>query len=337
MPGLSGLDLQAELLRRGFDWPIVFMTGHGGIPNVVRAMKNGAVEFIEKPFTDERLIAALHAGFVALKKNMEESSGSALAEVRTALQREGIFPHYQQKVDLASGRIVGFEALIRWGSSRKGDNSKLIHQAFEDAGLGKPLSERMLECILADVAGWSRAGIPFGHVAINASSMDLEDEHFPARLLRRLEKMRIPADAIHLEVTESVSVGPDAEQVNKALAALRDNGIAVALDDFGTGYASLAHLQDLPFDYFKIDRSFVARFRESSSSSIIKAMIGLARGLGKGIVGEGVESRDQAEFLKDHGCPIGQGYLFGHAIPAEAAPMLFAAPRHLPKAATRRR
>lgn len=321
MPGLSGLGLQAELLRRGFNWPVVFMTGHGEVPTAVEAIKNGAVEFIEKPFTDERLLTALHAGFRALKR-VSEPSGSALAEVRTALRRNGIFPHYQPKVDLGSGKVVGFEALIRWGASQQGDNAKLIHQAFNDEGLSKPLSERMLDVVVSDVAGWLEGKVEFGHVAINASSADLEDPSFPSLVLGKLEKWNIPPSRIHIEVTESVSLGPDATEVKESLATLRNAGIMVALDDFGTGYASLTHLQDLPFDYIKIDRSFVARSEEPSSASIIRAMIGLSTGLGKGTVAEGVETAEQARFLQEQGCQIGQGHLFRRPVPADAVPDL---------------
>lgn len=321
MPGLSGLELQAELLRRGFNWPIVFMTGHGDTPTVVQAIQKGAVEFIEKPFSDERLLSALHAGFASLTEKIEETN-SSLAEVRTALQRDGIFPYYQPKVRLATGEAAGFEALIRWGSSRIRTNTSLIHDAFEDRGLAKPLAERMIDGILTDVAAWIRGGIAFGHVAINASSVDLEDEGFPARLLAKMEKRGIPSGAIHVEVTEGVSVRADAAEVNKALAQLRAQGIKIALDDFGTGYASLAHLQDLPFDYIKIDRSFIDRFKEPSTASIIKAMIGLARGLGKDIVAEGVEREDQASFLIEHGCEFGQGFLYNKAVSADDVPKI---------------
>jgi EAL domain-containing protein (putative c-di-GMP-specific phosphodiesterase class I) len=141
-------------------------------------------------------------------------------------------------------------------------------------------------------------------------------------VLGKLEKWSIPANQIHIEVTESVSLGPDATEVKESLATLRKAGVMVALDDFGTGYASLTHLQDLPFDYIKIDRSFIARSEEPSSASIIKAMIGLSTGLGKGTVAEGVETTEQARFLKEQGCQIGQGHLFGRPAPAEAVPDL---------------
>lgn len=317
MPGLSGLDLQTELLRRSFDWPLIFMTGHGDIPTVVHALKKGALEFIEKPFTDERLLAVLNDGFALVGRCRK----SECERVREALQQGNILPHYQPKVDLRSGTVVGFEALLRWDTQRSAtERCKAIHDAYEDPALGSALTERMLDCIMADIKGWIEAGTRFGHVSINASSCDIEDPAYADRLLARLEEAGVPASAIQVEVTETVTLDPQAHVVRETLDKLFAAGITIALDDFGTGFASLTHLQNLPVQVIKIDRAFVATLEDKSSASIVKAIVGLARGLGKEVVAEGVETRLQARFLSANGCDFAQGYLFGPGLPAAEVP-----------------
>jgi len=322
MPTMSGLDLQAELLACSFDWPLIFMTGHGDIPTVVTAVKNGAIEFIQKPFSDEQLLTALHAGFAALR-DRRISAGEA---VRDALRRDKVLPHYQPKVDLSSGTVIGFEALLRWTPQPSHlDTCKAIHDAFEDRVLGAALTQRMLQQIFSDMAGWISSGVPFGHVAINASSGDLEDPDYVPGLVRALTKNGIPPEAVQVEVTETVTVDPSAHLVRSSLEKLSSAGIAIALDDFGTGFASLTHLQNLPVDVIKIDRSFLANLDSPSSASIIKAIVGLSKGLGKQVVAEGVETAAQAKFLVETGCEIGQGFLFGRAMPASEVPRIVAA------------
>lgn len=322
MPRMSGLELQSELLKRCLDWPLIFMTGAGEIGTAVHAIKRGAIEFIEKPFSENALLSALHQGFVELRK-AEAQGGSGHDQIRSALQAETIFPHYQPKVDLKSGDIVGFEALLRWNED-EGDTGRAsaIHSAFQDDKLQGPLTNRMFEQVLNDLASWQKEGIDFGHVSINASSHVFDDLEFADNLLAMMSERQVPPGKVQIEVTESVSIDPNADQVRTALDKLAGAGVEIALDDFGTGFASLTHLQSLPIDVIKIDRRFVKDFRDPASASIVKAIVGLSKGLGKRVVAEGVETPAQARFLQESGCDLGQGFLFGRAIPAAEVPDL---------------
>lgn len=324
MPRMSGLELQSELLKRCLDWPLIFMTGAGEIGSAVHAIKRGAIEFIEKPFSENALLSALHQGFVELRK-VEAQQGTGHEGIRSALQTETIFAHYQPKVDFKTGEVAGFEALLRWNEEdQDGARASAIHSAFQDDKLQGPLTDRMFEQVLHDMVSWQKDGVNFGHVSINASSHVFDDFEFADNVLRMIDERQLPPGKIQIEVTESVSIDPNADQVRAALDKFAAAGVEIALDDFGTGFASLTHLQSLPVDVIKIDRRFVKNYRDPASASIVKAIIGLSKGLGKRVVGEGVETPAQARFLQESGCDLGQGFLFGRAISAAKVPDLLA-------------
>lgn len=316
MPGMSGLNLQQRLLSQAIEWPFILMSGQGDIPVAIEAIKKGAVEYLQKPFTDDQLLSVLHSGFRSLKSVGPVDNGS----IREALKCGKVVPHYQPKIDLLTGRSAGFEALLRWdGADPRADTANAIRDAFADPILGLKLSRRMLECILADISGWVERGIAFGRISFNASSRDLENPHYAEEVLEKLERAGVVPGAIQIEVLETVAFDPHTH-VRETLERLSNARVSIALDDFGTGYASLTHLRALPVDTIKIDRSFISTLDEPSSSSIVKAMIGLAKGLGKEVIAEGVETREQALFLKQQGCDVAQGFYFGQAVPANDVP-----------------
>jgi EAL domain-containing protein (putative c-di-GMP-specific phosphodiesterase class I)/CheY-like chemotaxis protein len=316
MPGMSGLSLQQKLLSHSIEWPFILMSGQGDIPVAIEAIKKGAVEYLQKPFTDEQLLAALHSGFRALRSGGRKEN----LAIREALENGDVAPHYQPLVHLGTGRIKGFEALLRWNEPDKRiDTGNSIRNAFADDVLGRKLSRRMLECIIGDVARWREMDLPFGRISFNASTRDLENPLYAQEVLEQLKAAGVPPRAIQVEVVETVAFDPHTH-VRETLEKLSLGGVPIALDDFGTGYASLTHLRALPVDTIKIDRSFVSTLEEPSSASIVKAMIGLAKGLEKEVVAEGVETREQVEFLKEHGCDTAQGFYFGQAVPAAEIP-----------------
>lgn len=249
-----------------------------------------------------------------------------LSIARNALSDRSILPFYQPKVSLASGHVAGFEALLRW-RNKSGELCfpHSISAAFDDAELASDISARMLDGVLADVAGWLEKGVPFGHVAINAGSVELRQHDFVDMLLEQLAAKGIPSDKIQLEVTESVFLGRGSEHIAKALRGLSDGGIKLALDDFGTGFASLSHLNMHPVDYIKIDRSFVQDIgKPKGGEAIVGAVVGLGRSLGIGTVAEGIETAEQHDFLVQLGCQFAQGFLYSEAVAAEEVAALIA-------------
>lgn len=241
---------------------------------------------------------------------------------REALAAGRVEPHYQPKVDLKSGRVVGFEALLRWrdGAGRLRSPADL-QAAFEDLHVAAELSDRMLARVVADMARWRGEGVAFGSVAVNVSNAEFGRGDLTGRVLDRLELAGLPADKLELELTETVLLGERGVEVERTLRELADAGVRVALDDFGTGFASLVHLRRFPIHVIKIDRSFTAGVcGDPGAAAIVRALVGLGRDLGIETVAEGVETSDQFRWLREVGCTLGQGYLFGRAQLAELVP-----------------
>jgi diguanylate cyclase (GGDEF)-like protein len=249
---------------------------------------------------------------------------SELSLARHALREDLIVPLYQPKVELGSGKLIGFEALLRWRHPTRGMQiPETLATAFEDYELARELTERMLTGALRDIRTWLDHGVEFGHVAINAGAADFKQQDFAERLLERLDQACVPHDRIQVEVTETVFLGRGADYVERALKTLSDSGIRIALDDFGTGYASLSHLKQFPVDIVKIDRSFLRNIRQDAhNAAIIKTVVSLGRSLDLDVVAEGVETAQQEAFLIAHGCRLGQGFLYGKAAAAEHIPQL---------------
>lgn len=248
---------------------------------------------------------------------------------RLALERCDIVPFYQPKICLRTGKLEGFEALLRWrdasGSIRPPGE---VEAAFEDFELAHQISERMQDCIIKDMRTWLDAQLDIGHVAINAAAAEFSRNDFATRLLGKLDEVGVAARYLQVEVTETVFLGRGADHVSSALLALKARGVEIALDDFGTGYASLSHLKDFPVDVIKIDRSFITDLLcNSGDTAIVGALLGLAEKLNMTTVAEGIETKEQAEFLKNRGCDFGQGFLFGKAVSAEQIPALLRAPK----------
>jgi diguanylate cyclase (GGDEF)-like protein/PAS domain S-box-containing protein len=252
---------------------------------------------------------------------------SMLALARDAIEKNWIVPFYQPKVDLKTGAVAGFEALLRWHHPGKGFQSPdTIAAAFEDLTIATGLSDRMIEGVIGDVRGWLDRGVPFGNVAINAAAAEFRTGDFAERLLERLEAAGVPPEVIQLEVTETVFLGRGADCVERTLKTLSAAGITIALDDFGTGYASLSHLKQFPVDLLKIDKSFVRDLcLTPDAAAIIRAVIHLGHSLDVRIVAEGIETRAQAASLLAQGCDFGQGYLYSRAVPAADVPAILAA------------
>jgi EAL domain-containing protein (putative c-di-GMP-specific phosphodiesterase class I) len=237
--------------------------------------------------------------------------------MRDGLERNEFRAYFQPKINLANGRIEGAEALARWV---RPDRTIVSPARFipvaEESGLIAPLSEAILREACWKAAAWARAGAP-AKVAVNVSSLQFRDERFAERVLQIVQHAGLAPSNLELEITESIAI-EDPERALRAIEPLRQSGIKLAIDDFGCGHSSLAALSKLPFDIIKIDQQFLrALLRgESHAAAIVEMILALARTLGLEIVAEGVEQREQAEFVAARGCQWGQGFYYGAAMPA---------------------
>lgn len=252
-----------------------------------------------------------------------ESRKAMLREARDALNDDRIIPFYQAKIDLKTGAVVGFEALLRWHHHRRGlQPPGRIRAAFEDTLLASALTDRMIDRVLVDIERLSEKEVAFGRIAINGSLADFRRDDFADRILTKFQQKGLSPRLLELEVTESVFVDHLAANVDRALQALVAEGVSIALDDFGTGYASLTHLQQFPVHVLKIDRSFISRLDSSDTAdfAIVHGVIDIAHRMKIATVAEGVENENQLAQLRALGCDIAQGYLVSRAIGAERLP-----------------
>lgn len=241
---------------------------------------------------------------------------SLASQLRAALKRREFSLHYQPIMELASGRIVGFEALMRW-RNREGTRLRpdLFIPAAEDCGLIPQFTEYALECATREIPRLI-AFCPGVFVSINLASSDLHSERTIDLLRNLLQTPGIKPENIVVEATEHSFLDP--QRAGLIVAGIRALGIRVAIDDFGTGYCGLSHLTNLETDFLKIDKVFVeAAGTESATGQVALHIIRIAKTLGLKIIGEGVENEGQAAFLREHGVEFGQGWWFHAAMPLE--------------------
>ena len=233
--------------------------------------------------------------------------------LRLALKKKEFLLHYQPIVALASGRMVGVEALLRWPRDGVFMRPELFITAAEDSGLITQFTEYVLEQIAVDAPSFL-AQHPDCYVSINLSAKDLHGDHIVESLRRLVSTSGIDAASIMVEMTEHSLL--DADRAGTAVEAIRALGIRVAIDDFGTGFSSLSHLAKLKTDCLKIDKVFVdAIGTDAATSEVALHIIQMAESLKLTVIGEGVETEDQSRFLRDHGVEFGQGWLYARAMP----------------------
>ena len=224
---------------------------------------------------------------------------------------------YQPQIELASGRIASVEALVRWRHPTRGivPPDEFISIA-EESGLIVPLSDLVMRQALKQISEWWKQGCRDLRVAVNVSGAQFEAPDFPDWVFAHLDEAGLPGSCLELEITESLLMADEAAAAH-AVRAVRELGVHVAIDDFGTGYSSLAYLKHFPIEALKIDRSFVADLgRDSNDAAICAAIIAMGRQLGLKIVAEGVETREQLEFLATHGCTLAQGFYINRPVEA---------------------
>jgi diguanylate cyclase (GGDEF)-like protein/PAS domain S-box-containing protein len=235
-----------------------------------------------------------------------------------ALERHEFLLHYQPKVNLNSGQIVGVEALLRWRHPERGliPPVEFIPLA-ESSGLIAPIGRWVLREACRQAREWRGAGLPHIGMAVNISAVEFRDKDFLANLQSTLVEAGMNPANLELELTESVLMR-HVESTDRLLRELHAIGVCLTVDDFGTGYSSLSYLSRFPIGCLKIDRSFVQRINsEQNDDLIIRAVIGMGQSLNQRVVAEGVETQEQLAFLQLLGCDEGQGYYFCHPVPAQ--------------------
>ena len=266
------------------------------------------------------LAKASHTPLEQYSPERDEYSPARLAlagEFRRAIDSGELVAWYQPKIDVASGRIVGAEALARWvhpvrGLVRPDEFIPIVEQT----NLLRPMTLRIVRSAIETFASLHRAGLDLG-ISVNLSARNLLDPDIPRAIASMLRSSGLPSDQLTVEVTESAMMN-DPERAIATLGELRDLGLHVSVDDFGTGHASLAYLKRLPVTELKIDKSFITHLaNDSSDQSIVRSTIELGHELGLTCVAEGVEDEWTLEWLGAQSCDLAQGFLFSQAVPAE--------------------
>lgn len=241
---------------------------------------------------------------------------SLRSAMRSALRRKEFVLHYQPIIDLASKRTVGVEALLRWPTARDiGARPELFIQAAEECGLIERFTEYVINQLKIDAPRFF-SRYPDCYISLNVSAADLSEGNVVESLRALVATPGVDAGNVMVEITEHSFIEP--ESASRTIAAIRALGVGVTIDDFGTGYSSLSHLTSLKADYLKIDKVFVdAIGTDSVTSEVILHIIEMARALKMTLIGEGVETPEQANFLRDHGVLYAQGWLFSMALPLD--------------------
>jgi diguanylate cyclase (GGDEF)-like protein/PAS domain S-box-containing protein len=281
---------------------------------------------------DVALYRAKEAGrntFQFYRKEMNARAMERLlleSRLRGAIEREEFVLHYQPQVELDSGRIVGVEALLRWQSA---DLGLLMPMAFiplaEETGLIVPIGEWVMLEACRQLAQWRAAGLPVERVAVNLSARQMHVGDVAQQINRILDDCGLPPGCLDIEITESLAM-EQPERTRALLLSLKQRGITLSMDDFGTGYSSLGYLKQYPLDVLKIDRSFVRDIAtDPNDAAIVSTIIAMARSLNLTVLGEGIETEAQRQFLLQQGCRHGQGYLFGRPVSAAEMEALLSA------------
>ncbi|MDH5572120.1 MAG: EAL domain-containing protein [Gammaproteobacteria bacterium] len=240
------------------------------------------------------------------------------SNLRNAIRNNELSLHYQPQIDLSSNKITGCEALLRWNNKALGQVAPDIFiPVAEDTGLIISIGDWVLQQACNDMTEWQAQGYDDFQVSVNVSSRQLRSECFIDDIKNIINNAKFKSGSLKLELTESILLNGEMDNI-ELLQQINQLGISLSLDDFGTGYSSLSYLKKFPFDEIKIDRSFVSDIPDNTDDAILcEAIIAMAKSLKLTIVGEGVETEEQLEFLKKHGADAVQGFYFSKAIPAD--------------------
>ena len=285
------------------------VVGDAGPEDVLRRLLSAA--------DDARDVPEGLAGYDAEHDLRKARSFALLNDFEAALASDDqLHLVFQPRVELATGRLLGVEALLRWrhpalGNVSPGEFIPLIEQT----ALVRPMTEWVFASAIRQALAWEKMGVDI-RVSVNASARNLDEGDFAERLLRNLHRVGLDPHRLELEFTESTTAR-DQPRVIAQLGMLHEAGIAIAIDDFGTGYSNMAYIQQLPVSVLKIDRSFVTDLTTSATNAkLVRSMIAMAKDLGYRVVAEGIETRDVYDALAGLNCDEGQGYLMAKPMTA---------------------
>jgi diguanylate cyclase (GGDEF)-like protein len=322
-----------DRITAAFGKPLA-VAGHE-IPVAVRA---GLARFPENGADAESLLqnaeAALHKArntgerFLRYRRELSSEVAERLAlerRLRTALEADQFVLHYQPKVSIATGELVGAEGLLRWNDPERGVVAPGVFlPVLESTGLIVDVGEWVVRQAARDLERWATQGLKPIRLAVNVSPLQLRDPQFAARFFAAAGQALGGARGIDIEITEGALLD-DTVFLGRTLQRVRDGGVQVAIDDFGTGYSSLSRLADLPVDTLKIDRSFISRLAgDKTAQAVVGTIISLARAFGLSTVAEGVEREEELALLRGLQCEQSQGYLHSRPLPAAAFETLLA-------------
>ena len=286
---------------------------HDGID--VTTLMNNAVTAMSKAKADGG------GGFYLYSPSMNTRAAERLElekKLRCAQEKDEFFLHYQPQVDIATGKVVGVEALIRWR-----DSSGTVIPPFDFIPLAEslrlivPIGEWVLRTACTRIKELHREGLDDLNISVNLSLYQLKERNFKENLSNILEETGLNPKHLELEITESIAMDNVSQSI-EILKGLKSIGVKLSIDDFGTGYSSLSYLKRMPIDILKIDRSFVNELTVGDDDRmLVKTIINIAHGFNSRVVAEGVETVEQYQILKEYGCDIIQGFLFSRPIPAD--------------------
>ena len=271
--------------------------------------------------TLEDLKTKSRTGFAFYTPKLERQRDAKVkleSELRQAVQEDRFIPLFQPKIDLKTGRISGAEALARWQL----ENGRLVSPSVfielaEECGMIGRIGSQIMYKACEEAAKWTRDGHPI-NLAVNVSPRQFEDENLAETILDALAKSGLSPRQLEVEITESLAI-QQPDRVRAVLEPLRRLGMKLAMDDFGTGHSNLAVLTQIDFDVFKIDRQFLTGTpQDEQASAIVDMILSMANSLNMTIVGEGIETEEQAAFLTNRRCDIGQGFLYSPPVSASA-------------------
>ena len=326
LPNVAGIQVVGEVAQRvlsDLEQPFcdgeqeMFISASIGISLFPR---DGVVPDDLFKHADTAMSSAKHAGrnrylYFTESLNVQIREKAMLESgLRRAIERDELCLHYQPKIDLATGLIIGAEALVRWQHPTLGlvGPSKFIPIA-EDSGLILPLGRWVLNAACLQLSTWQAQGIAIP-VAVNLSARQFQQRNLADLILMTMADYGVDPSFLELELTES-AIMHDPEGAISTLERIKSSGTTISIDDFGTGYSSLSYLKRLPLDILKIDQTFVRDITtDYNDAAIVRAIIGLTRSLGVKVIAEGVEEDTQLSFLNAYGCNYGQGFLFGKPV-----------------------
>lgn len=322
MPDMDGIQVVRHLVRIGYKGALVLISGEDrrtllAAERMARAHGLRVLGALEKPIAPGQLDAIFNQMAAGAPASGAESRVYLPADIEVAIQNRELINYYQPKVEIATGKVVGVEALVRWQHPR--DGLVMPYQFIpiaEQHGLINRLTDAVLTLAFEHAAQWSRSGHQLA-VAVNVAMSNLVELEFPDVLAQFSQHFGVPSESISLEITEGQLMTEPRSQLD-VLTRLRLKRTRLSIDDFGIGYSSMAQLRDLPFDELKVDRSFVHGASEDPSlRAILDASLGLARQLGMQSVGEGVENLADWTCLREAGCDFAQGYFIARPMPAD--------------------